>query len=45
VLTVEVDMKRRAVAQARGWGNGAPSGKSLRLLRDWSVREKLRLAI
>ena len=45
VLTVEVDMKRRAVVQARGWGNRAPSGKPLRLLQDWSVRERLRLAI
>ena len=45
VLTVEVDMKRRTVVQARGWGNRAPSGKPLRLLQDWTVREKLRLAL
>lgn len=45
VLTIEVDMKRRAVVQARGWGNRVPSGKPLRLLRDWAVRERLRLAI
>ena len=45
VLTVEVDMKRRAVVQARGWGNRAPSGKPLRLLQDWTARERLRLAI
>jgi hypothetical protein len=45
VLTVEVDMKRRAVVQARGWGNRAPSGKPLRLLQDWAVREGVRLAI
>ena len=45
VLTIEVDMKRRAVVQARGWRNGAASGKALRLLQDWSVRERLRLAI
>jgi hypothetical protein len=45
VLTVEVDLKRRAVVQARGWRNRAPSGKALRLLQDWSVRERLRLAI
>lgn len=45
VLTIEVDMKRRAVVQARGWGNRPASGKSLRLLQDWSVRERLRLAI
>jgi hypothetical protein len=45
VLTVEVDMKRRAVVQARGWRNRAPSGKPLRLLKDWTVRERLRLAL
>ncbi len=45
VLTVEVDMNRRAVVQARGWGNRAPSGKPLRLLQDWAVRERVRLAI
>ena len=45
VLTVEVDMKRRAVIQARGWGNRAASGKPLRLLQDWAVRERMRLAI
>jgi hypothetical protein len=45
VLTVEVDMNRRAVVQARGWGNRAASGKPLRLLQDWAVRERMRLAI
>jgi hypothetical protein len=45
VLTIEIDMTRRAVVQARGWGNRVPSGKPLRLLRDWAVRERLRLAI
>jgi hypothetical protein len=45
VLTIEVDLRRRAVVQARGWGNGAPSGKSLRLLQEWAARERLRLAI
>ena len=45
VLTIEVDMNRRAVVQARGWGNRAASGKPLRLLQDWTARERLRLAI
>ena len=45
VLTIEVDMKRRAVVQARGWGNGPASGKPLRLLEEWAWRERLRLAI
>ena len=45
VLTIEVDMRRRAVVQARAWGNRAASGKPLRLLQDWAIRERLRLAI
>jgi hypothetical protein len=45
VLTIEVDLSKRAVVQARGWGNRAASGKPLRLLQDWSIRERLRLAI
>jgi len=45
VLTVEVDPKRRAVIQARGRANRGASGKPLRLLQDWAVRERLRMAI
>lgn len=45
VLTIELDMKRRAVVQARGWHNRAASGKPLRLLQDWAARERVRLAI
>lgn len=45
VLTIEVDMKKRAVVQARGWGNRSASGRSLRLLQAWTLRERLRLAI
>ena len=45
VLTIEVNMKKRAVVQARGWRNRPASGKPLRLLQDWAVREKLRLNI
>ena len=45
VLTVEVDPKKRAVIQARGRANRAASGKSLRLLQDWAVRERLRMTI
>ncbi len=45
VLTIEVDPKRRAVLQARGWANRAASGKPLRLLQDWAARERLQLAI
>jgi hypothetical protein len=43
ILTIEVDPRRRVVVQARGWKNRWPSGKALRLLQDWSIREKLRL--
>jgi hypothetical protein len=45
VLTVEVDPKRRAVIQARGRANRTASGRPLRLLRDWAIREGLRMAI
>lgn len=45
VLTIEVDPRRRAVVQARGWSNRAASGKSLRLLEDWAGRERLQMAI
>jgi PcfJ-like protein len=45
VVTIEVDLKQRAVTQARGWGNRAASGKPLRVLQDWAARERLRLNI
>ncbi len=45
VLTMEVDPKRRAVVQARGRANRAPSGKPLQLLRHWAARERLQLEI
>lgn len=45
VLTIEIDPKRRAVVQARGFGNRAASGKPLRLLQHWAARERLQMAI
>lgn len=45
VLTVEVDPRKRAVVQARGRANRAASGRSLRFLQDWAVRERLQMAI
>lgn len=45
VLTVEVDPRRRAVIQVRGKANRSASGKPLRILRDWAVREGLQMAI
>jgi hypothetical protein len=45
ILTIEVDMKKRAVIQARGWGDRPPSGRPLRMLQVWIARENLRLAL
>jgi hypothetical protein len=45
MLTIEVDPKHRSVIQARGRANHAASGKPLRLLQNWAVRERLRMAI
>jgi hypothetical protein len=45
VLTIEIDPRRRAIIQARGRANRAASGKPLRLLQDWAVRERLPMAI
>ena len=45
VLTIEIDSRRRAVVQARGYANRAASGKPLRLLTDWAIRERLRMAV
>jgi hypothetical protein len=45
VLTIEVDLRRRMIVQARGWRNRRAGGKPLRLLQEWSARERLRMAI
>jgi hypothetical protein len=45
VLTVEVDPRRRAVIQARGRANRAASGRPLRLLQEWAIRERLRMTL
>jgi hypothetical protein len=45
VLTIEVDVRRRAIVQARGWNNRMASGKPLGLLREWAARERVVLAI
>ena len=44
MLTIEVDRRRRAVVQARAWGNRLAAGKSLRLLQRWAWREQVRIA-
>jgi hypothetical protein len=43
VLTIEIDPARRAVVQARGWRNRRASGAPLRLLQEWSARERLQV--
>ncbi len=45
VLTVEVDLRKRAVVQARGRANRSASGKPRRILQDWAARERLQMAI
>lgn len=44
-MTIEVDPHKRTIVQARAFANRMPSGKPLRLLRDWAHRERLQLAI
>ena len=45
ILTIEVDRRRRAIVQARGFRNRQPSGKALRLLHSWAARESLRIQL
>jgi hypothetical protein len=45
VMTVEIDPNRRAVIQARGYANRAPSGRPLQLLQYWAARERLQMAM
>ena len=45
VVTLEIDLAKRAIVQARGFGNSYPFGKQMRLVRLWAAREGLRLAI
>ncbi len=45
VLTVEVDPKKKSVVQARGRANRAAAGKSLQLVEEWAVRERLRMEL
>jgi hypothetical protein len=45
IVTVEVDPKRRAIVQARGFRNRRASGRALQLVQAWAAREKLRLTL
>jgi PcfJ-like protein len=43
LITIEVDPRRRAIVQARGFANRPASGKPLQLLASWAAREHLKL--
>lgn len=43
-ITIEVDPKRNAIVQARGFRNRPAGGKALQLLQAWAARENLRIA-
>ncbi len=45
VATVEVDVRRRLIVQARGFRNQRVSGRALYVLQTWANREGLRLAL
>jgi hypothetical protein len=45
VMTIEIDPRKKAIVQARGFRNRPASAKALRLLQRWAVRENLRLII
>jgi len=43
VVTIEVDPRKRAIVQARGFRNRPPSGRGLLVLQQWAAREGLRM--
>jgi len=45
VLTIEVNLSKRAVVQARGLNNRNACGKPRQLLESWALRERLRIAV
>ncbi len=44
VLTIEVDMKRRMICQARRRRNASPNGRSREILDRWARQERLTIA-
>ena len=44
VMTIEVDMKRRMICQARRRRNASPNGKSREILERWARQERLMIA-
>ena len=45
VLTIEVDLQRNEVIQARGYRNSAPTARARDMLLTWARRESLRIAV
>lgn len=45
VATIEIDQRRQAIVQARGYRNRPVSGKPLSLLREWASRERLTVSL
>jgi hypothetical protein len=45
VVTIEIDQRRHAIVQARGFRNRPASGRVFQLLQTWAAREDLRLEI
>ena len=44
VMTIEVDMKRRMICQARRKRNASPNGKALEILKRWARQKRLTIA-
>jgi PcfJ-like protein len=44
VMTIEVDLKRRVICQARRQRNARPSGKAREILERWARHERLAIA-
>ena len=44
VMTIEVDMKRRMICQARRRRNARPNGRAREILERWARQERLAIA-
>jgi hypothetical protein len=44
VMTIEVDLKNRAICQARRRRNTRPTGKAREMLERWARQERLSIA-
>jgi hypothetical protein len=45
IVTIEVDLARRAIIQARGFRNNWPAGRALDVIQRWAAQEGLRLTM